>query len=830
MTAPNWDEIFAVMSSASVGDMAARVAIPADAQFEGDDVATRFAAALNILLDDLSFREAERRRGERASARLASIVSSSVDAILGETLDGTITDWNAAAERLYGYSPEEAIGQPVGMLVAPEKTDEARLLVARAAQGEPIMQYETERRRKDGSTVDVSLSISPTRDGHGQITGVAVIARDITETKAVEARFRGMVDAALDAFVGIDAAGNVVEWSRQAETIFGWTREEVLQRPLAGFIIPERYRAAHLAGLERFRRTGEGAVLRKRLELEAVARDGREFPVELTIAPAETRGVVVFSAFIRDITERRHQERALKALHDVAFATSHAMDPERLAEFTVAQAREVLGIQTAALYHWDEAEGVLRLAARSHAGEEPGLERVLPGQGLSGMAFERREPVVVPDYASWPHRVQSGGRMITCGIAVPLMVGARVLGTLIVSSYMPHTLRPSDVEFLTLFASEVAPALEASRLLHVEQRQKIIEEASLAKSHFLANMSHELRTPLNAILGFSELLAEQLAESLTEAQRRYLRNVRDSGEHLLELINDVLDLSKVEAGRLELRAEVVNLAPLLEPVVASTRVSAERSGIGFAATTLSDGIVRVDPARLRQILYNLLSNAVKFTPRGGAVRLGTHFTADDLIIDVVDTGLGIPKAEHHRVFGTFERLHEGRSQAAGTGLGLALTKRLVELHGGSIVFESEEGRGTTFRVVVPNVRIDPVHGDRILIVEDVKSDADLIGALVAEVGLRSEVTTTVHGAIDAVRRDPPRGVVLDLRLPDERGERVLEALKADDRTRGIPVIVVTVEDDEGRSRPLGADDHLTKPIDRGRLAAWLGRLRPSADA
>ena len=379
-----------------------------------------------------------------------------------------------------------------------------------------------------------------------------------------------------------------------------------------------------------------------------------------------------------------------------------------------------------------------------------------------------------------------------------------------------------DLTEIEQIKEELRASEEQKEELAVLNRR--LAEATQAKSEFLANMSHELRTPLNAILGFSDLLTEQLDAQLSTAQKRFLRNVRESGEHLLELINDVLDLSKVEAGRLELRAEVVRIAPLLEPVVASARASAGAAGLAFEAVVPDDGVVRVDPLRLRQVLDNLLSNAVKFTPRG-SVRLVVRFEGAGLVVEVTDTGLGIPASERHRVFGTFERLHEGRVEATGTGLGLALTKRLVELHRGSISFESEEGRGTTFRLVLPETRVEPVHGDRVLVVEDVEADADLIVALAAEAGLQCEVVTTTRAAIDAAREDPPRAVVLDLRLPDERGERVLEALKAEPRTRGIPVIVVTVEDDEGRSRPLGADDHLTKPVDRQRLASWLRGLK-----
>ena len=352
-----------------------------------------------------------------------------------------------------------------------------------------------------------------------------------------------------------------------------------------------------------------------------------------------------------------------------------------------------------------------------------------------------------------------------------------------------------------------------------------LDEATRAKSEFLAGMSHELRTPLNAVLGFSELLGEQLSEAMTAEQRRYLHNIRDAGEHLLELITEVLDLSRVEAGRLELRPEVVRVEALVEPAVATARAAAEAAGLRFEATLPSGASVRVDAGRIRQVLYNLLSNAVKFTPAGGNVRFSAAFTDDALSFEVADTGIGIPADRQDRVFGVFERLHEDRSSAEGTGLGLALSKRLVELHGGSIEFVSQEGRGSTFRVRLPDVRAEPVRGDRVLVVEDVGRDADLIVALVAEAGLRAEVVTSASAAIETVRRDPPRGVVLDLRLPDERGERVLEALKADPTTEHIPVIVVTVEDDEGRSRPLGADDHMTKPIDRKRLGDWLRKLR-----
>jgi signal transduction histidine kinase/ActR/RegA family two-component response regulator len=352
--------------------------------------------------------------------------------------------------------------------------------------------------------------------------------------------------------------------------------------------------------------------------------------------------------------------------------------------------------------------------------------------------------------------------------------------------------------------------------------------ASRHKSEFLAGMSHELRTPLNAILGFSELLEEQLGAALGDRQRRYLRNVRDAGQHLLGLINDVLDLSKVEAGRVDLRPEPTTLDALTGPVISSTRASAEVRGLRFRVEVDRKLEVAADVGRVRQILYNLLSNAVKFTAPEGEVLFRAGRSGRDLRIEVKDTGIGIPSDRREHVFGTFERLHEGRSDAPGTGLGLALTKSLVELHGGTITFESRENEGTTFRVTLPGLVVDSAPGDRVLIVEDERRDAELVMALAGSVGLRAEIVPSVVEALAAIRRATPIAVVLDLRLSGERGERVLEALRADPATSGVPVVVVTVEDDDGNSHSLGADDHLTKPIDRAQLTAWLGRVAARA--
>ena len=364
----------------------------------------------------------------------------------------------------------------------------------------------------------------------------------------------------------------------------------------------------------------------------------------------------------------------------------------------------------------------------------------------------------------------------------------------------------------------------ATRRVELVDANARLETATRAKSQFLANMSHELRTPLNAILGFSGLLTEDLDVLMNEKQKRFLRNIREAGEHLLELINDVLDLSKVEAGKLELRPEFVTLDVLLEPVNATGRNAAQAKGIAFSLEAAGERPLFVDATRIRQILFNLVSNAVKFTPADGTVTVRAWTEGTELLIEVTDTGIGIPSDARDRVFGVFERLHEGRNQAGGTGLGLALTKHLVEQMRGVITFESVEGRGTTFHVSLPGAVTEPISGERIIVVEDERHDADLIVAVASSLGLRAEVVPGLSGTEAALRRGLPLGVVLDLRLPDGRGEDFLRRLKSHRATASIPVVVVTVEADRQQALALGADDYLTKPIDRARLELWLRRL------
>ena len=351
------------------------------------------------------------------------------------------------------------------------------------------------------------------------------------------------------------------------------------------------------------------------------------------------------------------------------------------------------------------------------------------------------------------------------------------------------------------------------------------ESADRTKSAFLADMSHELRTPMNAILGFSDLLNEQLGPVLSDRQRHFFANIHVAGEHLLGLINDVLDLSRVEAGRLDMRPGVIDIGALFEPATVAAKAAADRAGITFRCTASATGLVRVDAARTRQILFNLFSNAVKFTPAPGLVELDASFDGDALVIRVSDSGIGIPASEASRVFGVFERVNRDRSEAAGTGLGLALTKRLVELHGGTITFESVVGRGTTFTVVLPDARYRLLDSETVLVVEDEPADAELIGAIVTQAGFATHRVSTLTEAYEAVRNVRPLAVILDLYVPDGHGAAILETLRASEETKDVPVLVLTSATETVRFQLMGAEC-MTKPIDSARVRRWLRQVAP----
>ncbi len=359
-----------------------------------------------------------------------------------------------------------------------------------------------------------------------------------------------------------------------------------------------------------------------------------------------------------------------------------------------------------------------------------------------------------------------------------------------------------------------------------------LTHASQAKSEFLSNMSHELRTPLNAIIGFSELMQgeEWLDEHRRAVPDEWIAHVRSSGRHLLELINDVLDLAKVESGRMDLHPEPLDLPAIVEDAVAALRPEADRQRIELAYE-VPHLVVHADRIRMRQILDNLLSNALKFTPPGGRVSVSAEGGEGRVRVSVTDTGIGIAPEDQHRVFHEFQQVGDRSAHPGGTGLGLALTRRLVEEHGGVVALESAPGRGSRFTVELPGGHAAPrttqLNGGalgRILLIEDDPGATRLLRTYLERAGYQVIVAGDGDRGLNAARAESPTAILLDILLPGTDGWDILRALKRDEALRDIPVVIVTVLDEQEVGLALGAVDYFVKPIVPEALLARLSRL------
>jgi len=406
----------------------------------------------------------------------------------------------------------------------------------------------------------------------------------------------------------------------------------------------------------------------------------------------------------------------------VGHAVSSTLDLQTVLTTVVSRAVQLSGTIGGAIYEYDEAAQEFHLRA-THRMEEELVEvlRAAPirlGEGTTGRAGATRAPVQVTDLLDERQYVVMGVRSLLAPLgyrsvlAVPLLLEQRIMGALTVWRRETGSFAEEVVDLLQTFAAQSVLAIQNARLFReIEEKSRQLEAASRHKSEFLANMSHELRTPLNAVIGFSEVLLERMFGEVNEKQIEYLEDILSSGRHLLSLINDILDLSKIEAGRMELELGAFDFRQALENALTLVRERATRRGVGLELSVDERlGEFVGDERKIRQVLLNLLSNAVKFTPEGG--RIGVAATLGDgaVQIAVSDTGIGIAPEDQEAIFEEFRQVGGDYAQKReGTGLGLTLARRFVELHGGKIWVESAVGKGSTFTFTLP-VRSGPEPG------------------------------------------------------------------------------------------------------------------------
>jgi signal transduction histidine kinase/DNA-binding response OmpR family regulator len=547
--------------------------------------------------------------------------------------------------------------------------------------------------------------------------------------------------------------------------------------------------------------------------------------------------------------ELAHSVEELRALDQVTQAVNSSVDLETVLATIVAKATQLSGTEAGAIYVLDDSTQEFRL--RATYGLDDGIvvelkdSHIRVGQTAMSEAAARRVPIQVPDIQNDPSTtidviIRAGFRAL---LFVPLLGAERIVGALVVRRKQPGEFPKTTVELLQTFAAQSVLAFQNARLFsEIEKKSQQLETANQHKSQFLANMSHELRTPLNAIIGYSEILQEDVADLGRDTLVPDLRKIEGAGRHLLSLINDILDLSKVEAGRMDIFLEDVEIVPLLEEVRAIIVPLAEKNGNAVEYRVADNlGSMRTDRTKLKQSLLNILSNANKFTENGRVTlvteRIENGQTAVRFAIS--DTGIGMSEEQLGRLFQAFSQAETTTSQKyGGTGLGLVITRNFCQLLGGDVTVASKPGEGSTFTITLPDrpttqpevKSIDApqiageVHPTTVLVVDDDPAARDLLTANLKGAGYRLIHAASGTEALNLARMVRPDAITLDVLMPKPDGWDVLTALKADAQLRDIPVIMVTVLSERGIGLSLGAVEVLTKPVDRARLSALMHSL------
>jgi signal transduction histidine kinase/CheY-like chemotaxis protein len=521
----------------------------------------------------------------------------------------------------------------------------------------------------------------------------------------------------------------------------------------------------------------------------------------------------------------------------------------------VSRASQLAGADGCSIFEYDEATGEFHLRATENLDAElVESVRAMPlrkGEGVMGRAAEAREPMQVPDIAvEGAYQSRQRDILLRAGfralLSLPLLREDHVIGSLSVTRKAPGEFAPEVIDLLKTFATQSAVAIQNARLFReIEDKSRQLELADRHKSEFLANMSHELRTPLNAIIGYSEMLQEDAADLGAEQFTADLQKINAAGKHLLELINAVLDLSKIEAGKMELYFETFSVPGLVQDIAAVIQPLAAKNANRLEVRCPDEiGTMRADLTKVRQALFNLLSNACKFTERGTISLTVVREAIDSrdwTVFSVGDTGIGMTPEQLARLFEAFSQADAATTRRyGGTGLGLALSRRLCRMMGGDITVESAVGRGSTFIIrlpaqvaeaieepaapAVPTDGVPPGVGT-VLVIDDEAAVRDLMQRFLAKEGFR---VVTVSGGEDGLRwaRElRPDAITLDVMMPGMDGWAVLSALKADPDVADIPVIMLTIVDDRNLGYALGASDYLTKPVDRERLVTVLKKYR-----
>jgi len=796
--------------------------------------------------------------------------------------DGSFETWSDTLPPLVGLAPVDMPPSTrawMGLLHAQDR-ETFRSASIRAGVTASRQDVEYRLRRADGTWIHVRQVIEPIpgpADADGRTRWFSTL-QDVTEQKqaeeelrASEERMRLIVDTALDAVVTMDSAGAITGWSPQAETTFGWPRSDVLGRSLAQTIIPPQHREAHQRGLAHYLATGEGAVLNRRVELSALHRDGREFPIDLSITPIRSGGAIGFSAFVRDITERRLAQHRLQAhverldlLDQITRAIGERQDLQSIYQVAIRSLEERLPVDFACVCSHDAVDDtltVIRVGAHSEAlataltmDEHSGIE--IDQNGLSRCV--RGELVYEPDVQAVPfpfaQRLARGG--LRSVVMAPLRSESRVFGVLVIARQLPDSFSSGDCEFLRQLSAHVALAAQQAELhgalqqayddLRRTQQAVMQQERLRALGEMASGIAHDINNAISPVALYTESLLER-EPNLSERGRGYLVTIARAIDDVAATVARMREFYRQREPQVLL--EPVQLNPLVQQVLDLTRarwsdMPQQRGAMIDLQTDLAPNLPAMLGAEneVREALTNLIFNAVDAMPDGGVLTLRTRCVEGQgidaplrhVLVEVIDSGVGMDDDTRRRCLEPFFTTKGER----GTGLGLAMVYGVAQRHGADVEIESRVGRGTTVRLSFPVAAVAPRAATaaalqaptsrlRILIVDD---DPMLLRSLGDALGLDGHVVVSANGGqagIDAFHTaDPPFDVVItDLGMPHVDGRKVAEAVKAHAVT--TPVILLTgwgqrmVADGEV---PAHVDSVLSKPPKLRELRLALARL------